>query len=144
MTITVRLAYQLNLRRGMQKVLLPLFASGDSLAHEVVLQCGANENVALNDARVSATFTRADGKTMNITGTVAQDKISVLLPQFCYAVPGRCLLTISLEQENQKVTVLYARGAVLTDTYNKPEQPTTNETALLGMAILGKMRLNYS
>ena len=113
MTITARLAYQLNLRRGMQKVLLPVFASGDSLAHEVVLQCGANENVALNDARVSATFTRADGKTMNITGTVAQDKISVLLPQLCYAVPGRCLLTISLEQENQKVTVLYARGAVL-------------------------------
>ena len=140
MTITARLAYQLNLRRGMQKVLLPVFASGDSLAHEVVLQCGANENVSLNDARVSATFTSADGKTMNITGTVAQDKISVLLPQLCYAVPGRCLL----EQENQKVTVLYARGAVLSDTYNKPEQPTTNETALLGMAILGKMRLNYS
>lgn len=81
---------------------------------------------------------------MSITGTAAQDKISVLLPQLCYAVPGRCLLTISLEQENQKVTVLYARGAVLTDTYNKPEQPTINETALLGMAILGKMRLNYS
>lgn len=81
---------------------------------------------------------------MAITGTVTQGKISVLLPQFCYAVPGRCLLTISLEQEKQKVTVLYARGAVLTGTYNKPEQPTTNETALLGMAILGKMRLNYS
>ena len=128
----------------MQKVLLPVFASGDSLAHEVVLQCEANDNVALNDAKVSANFTRADGKTMNITGTVVQDKISVLLPQLCYAVPGRCLLTISLEQENQKVTVLYARGAVLTDTYNKQEQPTTNETALLGMAILGKMRLNYS
>ena len=81
---------------------------------------------------------------MNITGTVAQDKISVLLPQICYAVPGRCLLTISLEQENQKVTVLYARGAVLTDTYNELERPTTSETVLLGMAILGKMRLKYS
>ena len=144
MSIAARLSYPLNLRRGAQKVILPAFVVGDTLAHEIVLQCAEAAHEELNGVGVSATFIRADGKTTNITGTVVQEGVSVLLPQFCYAVPGHCMLTINLVQGMQRATVLYACGAVLNNACNEAEKPTTSETALLGMAILGKMRLNCS
>lgn len=119
-----------DLARGVQMThLRDIHASEDALAHTIrVTVTRSGTGVDLSGADISATFVRADGVTVSITGTAEGSAAVVTLTAGCYAVPGRFVMAIKATEGEATTTLFVADGAITqtaTDTV-----VTTPETAL--------------
>lgn len=114
MSITIDLSYSVDLAQPLSKTLLPhAFLTGDEQAHRfrIALHRG-DAALPLTACEVIGYFIRPDGATVSITGTVADGCAQLLLPAACYHQPGRFSLVIRLTQEDTRVTVFWAEGAM--------------------------------
>lgn len=114
MSITIDLTYAVDLAQPLTKTLLPhAFFTGDEQAHRfrIALRQGG-EAVSLTGYEVAGYFIRPDGATVSITGSAADGYAQLLLPAACYHQPGRFSLVIRLTQEDARVTVFWAEGAM--------------------------------
>lgn len=128
--IDIDKGYTVDLARGVQMThLRDIHASEDALAHTFrVTVTRSGTGVDLSGADISATFVRADGVTVSITGTAEGSAAVVTLLAGCYAVPGRFVMAIKATEGEATTTLFVADGAITqtaTDTV-----VTTPETAL--------------
>lgn len=100
--------------------------SGDQMGDRfdvTVLENG--KPVELSSVGINAYFIReADNSTIPLNGTVNENVASVVLPEACYAVPGRFTLTIKVNVGEVRHAVYVCDGAVLrssTDSYVDPD-----------------------
>ena len=90
-----------------------MMVQGDSRAHEwrvSVYDGGAA--VDLTAYEISASFDRADGKTIPVLGTAAGNVASVVLPQSVYAVSGALRGVLQAKQGAQVITLASGRWFV--------------------------------
>ena len=90
-----------------------MMVQGDSRAHEwrvSVYDGGAA--VDLPAYEISASFDRADGKTIPVLGTAAGNVASVVLPQSVYAVSGALRGVLQAKQDAQVITLASGRWFV--------------------------------
>ena len=90
-----------------------MMVQGDSRAHEwrvSVYDGGAA--VDLTAYEISASFDRADGKTIPVLGTAAGNVASVVLPQSVYAVSGALRGVLQAKQDAQVITLASGRWFV--------------------------------
>ena len=90
-----------------------MMVQGDSRAHEwrvSVYDGGAA--VDLPAYEISASFDRADGKTIPVLGTAAGSVASVVLPQSVYAVSGALRGVLQAKQDAQVITLASGRWFV--------------------------------
>ena len=90
-----------------------MMVQGDSRAHEwrvSVYDGGAA--VDLPAYEISASFDRADGKTIPVLGTAAGNVASVVLPQSVYAVSGALRGVLQAKQDAQMITLASGRWFV--------------------------------
>ena len=90
-----------------------MMVQGDSRAHEwrvSVYDGGAA--VDLPAYEISASFDRADGKTIPVLGTAAGNVASVVLPQSVYAVSGVLRGVLQAKQDAQVITLASGRWFV--------------------------------
>lgn len=76
----------------------------------VVTQGG--EAASLSGVGCTGYFVRADGTTVAIVGTVSGSTALVTLPAACYAVQGRCKLSVNLTKGNDIHTLLMVEGYI--------------------------------
>ena len=104
-----------------------MMVQGDSRAHEwrvSVYDGGAA--VDLTAYEISASFDRADGKTIPVLGTAAGNVASVVLPQSVYAVSGALRGVLQAKQGAQVITLASGRWFVRRGAgYDVPQDGTS-------------------
>lgn len=111
-------------RDSLRKPLGQSNAQAQTFALEVTQ---GGEYVTLTGASCTGHFIRTDGTTVLISGTVSGNIALVTLPAACYAVPGRCKLSVNLSQSGTIHTLLMVEGYV--------ERTRTDETVDPGSVI---------
>ena len=102
-----------------------LYVTEDSAHRFIVTATRGGEPVML-DGQVVATFIRADGGTVELTGGLQAGAAAVTLEAACYAVPGRFALTVYNAGEDGSKTAVYACvGNVINTTTDTPIDPGT-------------------
>lgn len=79
--------------------------------------------VSLSGATVVGYFTRANGDTVALTGTVSGNMAYVSLPQACYAVEGQFTLAIKVVMGNDISTLRIVDGTVVSTTTDTQVDP---------------------
>ena len=74
---------------------------------------------------VSANVIRADGNTVAVSGAIEGNKAYVILPQACYAVPGRVEIIIKLTQSTTITTIAAIVANVYRSTTDTVVDPGT-------------------
>ena len=82
--------------------------SQDAAANTINIEVTDNGAPATIGGTVSANVIRADGETVAVSGAIDGNKAYVILPQACYAVPGRVEI----------INANYRLSAVLNDVCN--------------------------
>ena len=119
-----------------------MMVQGDSRAHEwrvSVYDGGAA--VDLTAYEISASFDRADGKTIPVLGTAAGNVASVVLPQSVYAVSGALRGVLQAKQGAQVITLASGRWFVRRGAgYDAPQDGSSGggTVAIGGDATLTK------
>ena len=112
--------------------------SGDNLGDRFdIAVTRAGQPMSLLTAGITGYFIRAaDGYTVTVTGSAEGNVASLLLPEACYAVPGRFTLTVKAADEQGRHAVFIGEGAVLrsaTDALIDPGQTIPSVEELLSM-----------
>ena len=116
MAITRSFAFTIDLDKDAQRLRLgtPL-ATLDKHAHVFTLTVQRGDKVvSMPNATCTAYFVRADGVTVPIDGTVADNVVSLTLLPNCYAVPGRFTMAVKILRGVAEHTVLWVEGSVAT------------------------------
>lgn len=122
MEIETWLTQDLNKPVKVQSISGNLF-SQDNMANLIGVEIMDGNQPATVSGIVSANVLRADGATVEVTGTLTGNKASVILPQAAYAVPGMTAVVIKLI-DGEEVTTVGALQAIVyrsvTDLYIDP------------------------
>ena len=99
--------------------------TGEALAHTFrVAVVDAGEPVTLSGGSVSAYFLNASGQALELeNGTISDGCAELTLPQACYGVPGRFLLTIFYTvtaNDTTDKTCIYAAAGSVTQSKSNP------------------------
>ena len=90
---------------------------GDANGNRFGFRCLRNgQPVSLTGSTVIGHFIRADGNTVEITGTTNGDTAYVTLPATCYAVEGQFTLAIKLSGGSVTGTIRMVDGTVVNTT----------------------------
>lgn len=90
---------------------------GDANGNRFGFRCLRNgQPVSLTGSTVIGHFIRADGNTVEITGTTDGDAAYVTLPATCYAVEGQFTLAIKLSGGSVTGTIRMVDGTVVNTT----------------------------
>ena len=90
---------------------------GDANGNRFGFRCLRNgQPVSLTGSTVIGHFIRADGNTVEITGTTNGDTAYVTLPAICYAVEGQFTLAIKLSGGSVTGTIRMVDGTVVNTT----------------------------
>ena len=90
---------------------------GDENANRFGFRCLRNgQPVSLAGTVVLGHFTRADGNTVELTGTASGSVAYVTLPATCYAVEGQFTLSIKLSGGGVTGTIRMVDGTVVNTT----------------------------
>lgn len=99
---------------------------GDENGNRFGFRCLRNgEPVALGLTSVIGHFMRADGTTVELTGTVENDTAYVTLEEACYAVEGQYTLAIKLSGGGVTGTIRMVDGTVINTTNGAVIDPGT-------------------
>lgn len=87
--------------------------SQDNAGNTINVNIMDNGEPATIGGTVSANVIRADGETVAVSGAIDGNKAYVILPQACYAVPGRIEIIIKLTQNTTVTTI----AAIVANVY---------------------------
>ena len=90
-----------------------LFATADDGAHTVrVSVLASGEPLSLDSAGIFGYFIRADEETVVMRGTAAGNVATLVLPESCYAAPGRFSLIIKATLDGERKAIFWGDGFV--------------------------------
>ena len=115
MPVIIDMPYKTDISKPIRPTILrELFVTGNQLAHrfDVTLSNGTS-TLLLDGATVEARFVRADGATVNFSGSFSDNKATVTLPASCYVVPGRFTLDIRVLHGESITSVFFAEGSLV-------------------------------
>ena len=99
---------------------------GDAEGNRFGFRCMRNgEPVSLTGSAVLGHFTRADGNTIQLNGSISENTAYVSLPSACYAVEGQFTLAIKLSGGGVVGTIRIVDGTVINTTNGAVIDPGT-------------------
>ena len=99
--------------------------SQDNAGNTINVHVMENGEPATIGGTVSANVIRADGNTVAVSGAIDGNKAYVILPQACYAVPGRVEIIIKLTQNTTITTIAAIVANVYRSTTDTVVDPGT-------------------
>lgn len=99
--------------------------SQDNAGNTINVYVMDNGEPATIGGTVSANVIRADGNTVAVSGSLSGNQCSVVLPQACYAVPGRVEIIIKLTQSTTITTIAAIVANVYRSTTDTVVDPGT-------------------
>lgn len=99
--------------------------SQDNAGNTINVHVMDNGEPATIGGTVSANVIRADGNTVAVSGAIEGNKAYVILPQACYAVPGRVEIIIKLTQSTTITTIAAIVANVYRSTTDTVVDPGT-------------------
>lgn len=99
--------------------------SQDNAGNTINVHVMDNGEPATIGGTVSANVIRADGNTVAVSGAIDGNKAYVILPQACYAVPGRVEIIIKLTQSTTITTIAAIVANVYRSTTDTVVDPGT-------------------
>ena len=99
--------------------------SQDNAGNTINVYVMENGEPATIGGTVSANVIRADGNTVAVSGAIDGNKAYVILPQACYAVPGRVEIIIKLTQSTTITTIAAIVANVYRSTTDTVVDPGT-------------------
>ena len=99
--------------------------SQDNAGNTINVYVLDNGEPATIGGTVSANVIRADGNTVAVSGAIEGNKAYVILPQACYAVPGRVEIIIKLTQNTTITTIAAIVANVYRSTTDTVVDPGT-------------------
>ena len=99
--------------------------SQDNAGNTINVHVMDNGEPATIGGTVSANVIRADGNTVAVSGSLSGNQCSVVLPQACYAVPGRVEIIIKLTQSTTITTIAAIVANVYRSTTDTVVDPGT-------------------
>lgn len=99
--------------------------SQDNAGNTINVHVMDNGEPATIGGTVSANVIRADGNTVAVSGAIDGNKAYVILPQACYAVPGRVEIIIKLTQNTTITTIAAIVANVYRSTTDTVVDPGT-------------------
>ena len=99
--------------------------SQDNAGNTINVHVMENGEPATIGGTVSANVIRADGNTVAVSGAIEGNKAYVILPQACYAVPGRVEIIIKLTQGTTITTIAAIVANVYRSTTDTVVDPGT-------------------
>ena len=99
--------------------------SQDNAGNTINVYVMENGEPATIGGTVSANVIRADGETVAVSGAIDGNKAYVILPQACYAVPGRIEIIIKLTQSTTITTIAAIVANVYRSTTDTVVDPGT-------------------
>lgn len=99
--------------------------SQDNAGNTINVYVMKNGEPATIGGTVSANVIRADGNTVAVSGAIDGNKAYVILPQACYAVPGRVEIIIKLTQSTTITTIAAIVANVYRSTTDTVVDPGT-------------------
>ena len=114
MAITGLIERTVDIDRGVQLTPMnQLFAASDEGAHTLrVSVLASGQPLALTGAGVFGYFIRADEETVVVRGTAAGHVATLVLPESCYAAPGRFSLIIKATLGDERKAIFWGDGFV--------------------------------
>ena len=135
MAITGLIERTVDLDKGVQLTPLnQLFAASDEGAHTLrVSVLASGQPLALTGAGIFGYFIRADEETVVVRGTAAGNVATLVLPESCYAAPGRFSLIVKATLGDERKAIFWGDGFVTrssTDTLVPPYVRLTGSVLL--------------
>ena len=114
MAITGLIERTVDIDRGVQLTPMnQLFAASDEGAHTLrVSVLASGQPLALTGAGIFGYFVRADEETVVVRGTAAGHVATLVLPESCYAAPGRFSLIVKATFGGERTAIFWGDGFV--------------------------------
>ncbi|MCQ2330973.1 MAG: hypothetical protein MJZ55_03190 [Paludibacteraceae bacterium] len=103
------------------------FVFGDAQAHRITVMSTDGQRI---EGSVTADFVNSAGDAATIVGDAENGKAVVVLPQWCYALPGAFALLVRVTDGTQTTTVLNLRGVVGQSYTSLGDVPDAVETTV--------------